>query len=120
MNKKNLLWILILSLTVVACLALFLLLKSGGEGTTAVITVDGEEYRRINLADVAEPYDIVISTKYGTNTVHVERGSICVSEADCPDRICVHQGAISSSGVPVVCMPHRLYISIEGGDIDAF
>ena len=64
-------------------------------------------------------YDIVIDTKYGRNTVHVSRGAICVSESDCPDHICMNQGAITKSGVPIICMPHRLVIQIEGGGIDA-
>ena len=87
----------------------FFALSHLGGGTVAVITVDGQEYRRM---------DIEISTEYGHNTVHVAPGSIAVTEADCPDGICVAQGAIDRGGVPIVCMPHRLVVKIEGSGID--
>ncbi len=85
----------------------------------AVIAIDGEEFKRIDLSAVKEAYDLSIDTEYGHNTVHVAPGSIAITEADCPDGVCVHMGAISTGGVPIVCMPHRLIVQIEGGDLDA-
>lgn len=95
----------------------FALANLGG-GTIAVITVDGEEYERIDLSRVQESYDIEISTQYGSNTIHVEPGRISVTAANCPDRICVAQGAIDKGGIPIVCVPHRLVVKIEGSEID--
>ena len=34
------------------------------------------------------------------------------------DREIFLQGKLSGSGIPIICMPNRLVISIEGGDID--
>ena len=99
--------------------AAFWLLRTSPTGTTAVITVDGAEYERIDLSRVKEGYDIRIETRYGYNIVHVQPGAISVAEANCPDGICVRQGRLEGGGVPIVCMPHRLVIQIEGGDIDA-
>ena len=90
------------------------------EGTTAVITIDGEEYRRIDLSKVKESYEFEIKTQYGSNTVLVEPGAISVSSADCPDKICIHQGRLTQAGIPIVCMPHRLVIRIEGEEIDGW
>ena len=89
-----------------------------GEGTVAVISVDGEVLERIDLSKVREAYDIPVTTPYGNNTVHVEPGAISVTEADCPDHVCIYQGRLTGSGIPIICMPHRLVIEIEGGDID--
>ena len=50
-----------------------------------------------------------------TNTILVEPGRIRVSEADCPDQICVHQGFISDGTTPIVCLPNKLIIQIIGG-----
>lgn len=98
------------------CSAAFVLLKSlGTPGITANISIDGELYRSIDLHAVAVPYDIVIETEFGRNTVHVEHGAISVTDADCPDLICVHQGRISTDALPIVCLPHRLVIEIQGG-----
>lgn len=119
MEKRTKKWILIFAAAVLVCLALFILFRRGHEGTIAVISIDGEVYREIDLSLVTESYDIEIDTQYGHNTVHVEPGAISVSSADCPDGICVKQGRITTGGIPLVCMPHRLVIQIKGSDIDA-
>ena len=43
-----------------------------------------------------------------------------MSEADCPDRLCVKQGEITNGIYPIVCLPHRLTVRIvENSGIDA-
>ena len=117
MKKKNILWGLLFALIVVGGVLLYLNLGHG-EGTVAVVTVDGEELERIDLSKVREAYDLEVTTPYGNNTVHVEPGAISVTAADCPDHVCMYQGKLTGSGIPIICMPHRLVIAIEGGDID--
>lgn len=117
MDKKSIIFIVFFAAVVIIGLLLYIALGSSG-GTMAVITLDGEEYERIDLSKVEEPYDIVIKTGYGTNVVHVSPGAIGVSEADCPDRVCVNTGSITGGGIPIACVPHRLMITIEGGNID--
>ncbi len=113
--------IVLLAAAVILCLAVyFAFVLFAPAGTTAVIYVDGREYRRVDLSKVKEPYVIEIETVYGRNTVLVEPGAISVSSADCPDKICVHQGRLTGAGIPIVCMPHRLVIEIEGGETDAW
>ena len=74
----------------------------------------------IDLDRVSEPYSLPLEDGSGRNTLWVERGRICVSEADCPDQICVNQGWISNGAVPIICLPHRLMIEIVdgGGGLD--
>ena len=45
----------------------------------------------------------------------VEGGRVRVSQADCPDQVCVNQGWISDGTVPIVCLPNQLIVQIEGG-----
>lgn len=117
-DKKTLIWVAALALLCAACAAAWVLTAALGSGGVAVVRVDGEELYRIDLATVREAYDLEIDTKYGHNTVHVAPGAISVTRSNCPDGICVAQGEISQSGVPIVCMPHRLSVRIEGGGID--
>ena len=35
--------------------------------------------------------------------------------ADCPDQVCVRQGAVRYNGESIVCLPHKLVVSVEGG-----
>ena len=118
--KSSKTWIVIFAAVLVICAAAFLLLKgSGGHGTVAVIRGDGEIYEKINLDTVAVAYDMEIKTEFGYNKLHIEHDGISVTEADCRDHICMDQGKVSQAGVPIVCLPHRLTIEIEGDDIDA-
>ena len=118
--KSSKTWIVIFAAVLVICAAAFLLLKgSGGHGTVAVIRVDGEIYKKIDLDAVAVAYDMEIKTEFGYNKLHIEHDGISVTKADCRDHICMDQGKVSQAGVPIVCLPHRLTIEIEGDDIDA-
>ena len=113
--------ILFLLLAAVAVSAALLLLRGGGEDSpVARITRDGVLLEEIDLNEVDRPYTLTFEDESGSNTVSVEKGRIRVSEADCPDRVCVNQGWISDGTVPVVCLPHRLMVEIrgDGGELD--
>ncbi len=112
------LWMLLFAALIFGALLLYRNVSSN-RGTIAVISVNGEEMERINLSRVRESYDIEIDTVYGHNTVHVAPGAISVIAADCPDHICMMMGELSGDGLPIICMPHRLIIEIEGGELDA-
>ena len=119
MKTKSLMWGLLFAVIVIGGLLLYRGLGRG-EGTVAVISVDGEELERVDLSKVRKEYDLEISTEYGNNTVHIEPGAISVTAADCPDHVCMRQGKLTGSGIPIICMPHRLVIEILGGDLDAY
>ena len=113
-------WIVIFAAIFLVCIGAFAFLRHlGMQGTVAVIRVDGEVYEKINLDTVTVAYDMEIETEFGYNKIHIEPGSISVTDADCRDHICIRRGEIDEAGVPIVCLPHRLTIEIEGGDIDA-
>ena len=118
MKKNTILWLLIFAAVILGGLLLYRHL-SGTGGTVAVISVDGVARERIDLTEVRASYDLAIVNAWGRNTVHVAPGAISVSEADCPDQICVKMGELTGGGIPIICMPHRLVIEIEGGDFDA-
>ena len=98
-----------------ASAAALLLQRGGAPSPTARITRVGMLLEEIALEKVDEPYSFTLEDGSGSNTVHVEKGRIRISEADCPDQICVNQGWISGGAVPIVCLPHRLMIEIVGG-----
>ncbi len=107
-------WIIILAaaflLCGAACLWIFLRPVSG---QTANIYRNGVCIYSVDLSRVSESYEMTFTDDSGSNTVSIERGRICVSEADCPDQVCVESGWLSDSTVPIVCLPHRLVIRIE-------
>lgn len=104
-----------------AAVAHILFLSPRSSGHVARITRDGVFVEEIDLSQVDEPYFLVLEDERGKNTLQVERDRIRVSEADCPDQICVRQGFIVDGTVPIVCLPHRLMIEIgqDGEKLDA-
>jgi len=47
------------------------------------------------------------------NHIRLENEKIAVTNADCPDKICVQTGAISKPGEIIACLPHHLIIEIK-------
>lgn len=93
--------------------------KEAGEKEILEITIDGELYGTFSLK---EDREFEVTSDYGSNTVVIEQGMARVSEADCPDKICVGMGEIDREGENICCLPHRLFLTVknsESGDYDA-
>lgn len=85
----------------------------------ANIYINGKLDRKIDLNKVTTPYQIRYNSEDGGyNIVEVRHGSIRIAEADCHDQICVHEGEIHDDGKPIVCLPHKLVITIDHGAVD--
>lgn len=50
----------------------------------------------------------------GINQLVIQDGKAWISEANCPNHDCVKKGKISQNGEMLVCIPHRLTVSIVG------
>ena len=81
-------------------------------GAEAVVQVDGNEIMRLPLS---EDREILLGEAPDTNLLVIKDGRAAVTEASCPDKVYVHTGWIDKSGQSIVCLPHRLVVSIEGG-----
>ena len=115
-------WIVILAaLAAVLALLSFFSLTAKKEGKTVQILQDGVVIEEIDLSAVTSERSFTVEwTGGGSNLITVQPGRIRVTEADCPDRVCVDQGWLSDQAAPIVCMPHRLMIRIkDSGGPDA-
>jgi hypothetical protein len=90
-----------------------LALPGGSSGSQVEITQDGET---THLPLSQDTTMVLSSDSGGTNTLVVKNGEVWISEADCPDQICVKMGSISRTGQTIVCMPHQLVIRIISED----
>lgn len=105
MKKKDI--ILIIVVLLVACIAFgakSLLSKQGGEAT---ITVDGKVYGTYSLDK-----DQTINVD-DHNTVVIKDGVVHMEDADCPDKLCIKQGEISSDGEKIVCLPNKTIVRVS-------
>ena len=115
MKKKTLRadLVLIAALLLAAGL-LYLALNAGrSSGGWAVVRVDGEVTARYPLGENGS-----FSLNGGSNTLVIEDGQAWISEANCPDKLCMGFGKIRYSGQVITCLPNRLTVTVEGGQDD--
>ena len=80
------------------------------DGACAAVIIDGKVTATYPLSENAE---YVIETKHGRNVLRINDGKASVTDADCPDLVCVRHNEVSHTGESIVCLPHRLVIEIR-------
>lgn len=111
-DKKRRADVIVIASMLLLALALMLVLNATrSEGGVAVVRVNGVETERHPL-DV----DGVFPLNGGTNILVIGEGQAWLSEADCPDHLCVKQGKIHYNGQTITCLPNRLTVTVEGGE----
>lgn len=104
--------IVLICIFLVLALSVFLIVElTRREGAYVIVSVDGGEVCRYSLSEDGE-----FLLNGGTNTLVISGGEAYISEADCPDGLCVSQGRISRTGQTVVCLPNRVMLRIVGAD----
>lgn len=78
------------------------------------IQVDGKIDKKIPLLEGNKEQIIDIKSKDGMNTIKIIDGKVEMIEADCSDKVCINFGAISKVGETIVCLPHKVVVSIKG------
>lgn len=102
--------ILIVALLLISAL-LFVVLHHNEVGAGVVIRVEGEEIARYSLSQ-----DGTYSLNGGTNILVIENGEAYLSDADCPDLLCVNQGSIKYTGECITCLPNKLTVTVFGAE----
>lgn len=117
MKKADLLLVVIV---LIAAAGIYFFTSAGAEkGGGVEVTVDGESKAFLPLD---ENDSIRIDMENGYNVVTVQDGEVMVTEADCRDQICVEHKKIRKTGETIVCLPHKLVVTITGdgpGGFDA-
>ncbi len=110
--------LLIIFVVIASLFGIFLVKYSAFNSGTkyVVIEVNGDEYKRISFGSNMVGKTIDINTKFGYNKIEIGDERVRVIEADCPDKLDVKQGWISSPGEVIVCLPNRLVIKIVAED----
>lgn len=114
-NKRKNDILLILAALLLAGILWGVLALTKRQGGEAVVTVDGETVAILPLTEDAVYVWTAPEPETGTNTVEVSHGRVRVTEADCPDGICERSGWIEYAGESIVCLPHKLIVTVRGG-----
>ncbi len=107
--------VLIIAVLLVAVTGMLVVrtVQDTGGSIYAVIVVDGEEYKRIDLRN-AVPGEFTVRSPWGYITVEIGKNKIRIKDSTCPDKLCVKQGWLSRPNQLSVCLPNRVYIKIIG------
>ena len=85
-----------------------------GNDKRVIIHCDGEVFAEYPMTETR-----TVDVK-GHNKVEITPQYVRVIYADCPDKLDVKQGKISSVGSIIICMPNKMTVRIAGGsEIDA-
>ena len=113
-NRKRADLLLIAGLLILALGMGLWLYLTRQQGARAVVYVDGR-------AAASYPLDrdtvVRLDNPNGSyNVLVIENGQANVTDAGCPDRICVMMHPIRYDGESIICLPNRTEIRIEGGE----
>ena len=108
--RNDVIFIAALLVVVSLCGLCFYLFR--GEGDKVVVTVDGTEYGTYSLAE-----DVRVEIRTGEageelNVLVIKDGQAYVENATCPDGICAGHKPISREGESIVCLPHKVVITV--------
>ncbi len=103
--------ILIIGLLVITMVIAMAVRFTQKTGKTVVVSVDG-------VVKYTFPLDENLEFKIegyegGTNYLVIKDGEAYLTEASCPDLLCVHMGKISSQGQSIICLPNRVVVEIR-------
>lgn len=113
-SRNDVLFIAVLLLIVALAGAAFFFLR--GEGDSVTVSVDGKHYGTYPLRT-----DLTLSIRTGEggeqqNLLVIRDGKALVESATCPDGICAAHKPISREGESIVCLPHRVVITVHTTD----
>ncbi len=108
-TKRDVIFLSVLA-AALAAFAIFYLMRGSVQGDRVEILIDGDVYGSYSLGEDREiPIEIDGEV---CNVLKIEGGSADMVEANCPDKLCVHQRAISKDKETIVCLPHKIVVEV--------
>lgn len=116
MKKKDFILIFVVLLIAVVSFGInhFTNAKSGKQ---IEIYVDNELYKTYDIDDEDE---IKIESEEGYNVVKIHNHGAQITEASCPDKVCIHEGFITKPSESIVCLPNKVHIKIITDDTNNY
>jgi len=106
--KKNDKILIIVVIIIALILFLFYNITGKKEAASITIKVDGKLQGTYSLSE-----DQLIEINGGTNLLQIKDGKADMIEADCPDKLCVNQKAISKNKENIICLPNQVIVEVQ-------
>lgn len=109
--KQNRIWILALGgIALLSLAAMLFLSMSQKQGDRVELYQNGVLLETLPLNKDVERN--IVSDHGGYNVVRIQDGRVSVTEASCPDQVCVRHGPTKQTADPIVCLPNRLEVKV--------
>ena len=108
--------ILIAALLIAAALGAVYLFCFRSAGSQVTVTVDGKPYGTYALA--LDRTEEIRTGNDQINRLVIREGKAVVEYASCPDGICAAHAPIYRNGESIVCLPHRVVITVSSQQQD--
>ena len=107
--------IILIAAALLIALAAYVFVRSDRHsGAVAAVYVNGEKTAEYPLdTDTTVKLE---SPNGGYNILVIKDGAADITEASCPDGICVETHAAQYEGDTIICLPNKTEIRIEGGE----
>ena len=112
--RNDLIFIVVLLLSVSLLGLCFYLFR--GEGDRVVVTVDGKEFGIYSLTEETRVEIRTGESGEHLNVLVIKDGEAYVETATCPDGICAGHKPIKREGESIVCLPHKVVITVYATD----
>lgn len=112
-KRKTLAWdlLLIAFFVILALIAFLVVSRTEMPASYAIVRINGEVAGKFSLQ---ENGTYVLNS--GTNILEIKDGYAYLTDAQCPDKLCVKQGRVHSTGQCITCLPNKLTVTMEGGE----
>lgn len=112
--KRNDKILIVVILGLVIVWGVFSLLRGQKPGSQVEVQADGKVF---GVYDLNQDQEILITgAQGGANLLIIKDGYASITEASCPDKLCVHQKDIRADGQTIVCLPNKVVVKVIGGE----
>jgi len=89
--------------------------RTQAAGALVTIQHQGKTLHTVPL-DKAAVFDIKDAQGMVINRVEISHGTAKMVHAECPDKHCISQGQISQNHQMIVCLPHRVMVTVSASE----
>ena len=105
--------ILTASVITLAVLVFFIISLTSPKGGFVEVKREG---KIIGEYPLDRDIEVKIEDELGYNLLVIKDGKAYITEADCPDKLCVNQGDAEKNGETIVCLPNKTVITVRSGE----
>jgi hypothetical protein len=104
-------WILIIVILLGAVFLFGMQVRIPAGSNYAIVTQYGAVIKEFKCA---QDEIINLTLQSGNMRLEVNDGGVRVTDAHCPEQVCVHSGWIRKPGQTIICVPNRVVIELKG------